>query len=182
MIRYLEAKLTLDYLRMPATNTSLQMLDRSATCSHSCAPLRAKQPVKYTAFYSSQLGGVVTDPGADGDPVRRSHGPSRPRHLRHRGHRQRQDLRSRCAPRSLPEIGGAIEAEAAGIARRDARHHHQDHRGQRAARRLDPLLAVVRPRQSRSDAGGRRRSRLLRDDLPGPRLSRTSGRPTACAS
>ena len=41
--------------------------------------LRAKQPVKYTAFYSSQLGGVVTDPALmvlpfDDHMVHRGHG------------------------------------------------------------------------------------------------------------
>jgi 4-amino-4-deoxychorismate lyase len=41
--------------------------------------LRAKQPVKYTAFYSSQLGGIVTDPALmvlpfDDHMVHRGHG------------------------------------------------------------------------------------------------------------
>ena len=41
--------------------------------------LRAKQPVKFTAFYSSQLGGVVTDPALmvlpfDDHMVHRGHG------------------------------------------------------------------------------------------------------------
>jgi 4-amino-4-deoxychorismate lyase len=45
----------------------------------SLAALRAKQPVKYAAFYSSQLGGVVTDPALmvipfDDHMVHRGHG------------------------------------------------------------------------------------------------------------
>src|SRR6187200_3792759 len=41
--------------------------------------LRARQPVKYSAFYSSQLGGVVTDPSLmvipfDDHMVHRGHG------------------------------------------------------------------------------------------------------------
>src|SRR5687767_15909804 len=41
--------------------------------------LRSKQPVKYSAFYSSQLGGVVTDPALmvlpfDDHMVHRGHG------------------------------------------------------------------------------------------------------------
>src|SRR3954447_16511489 len=45
---------------MPATN-ALQILNDQAVIAR-LRELRAKQPVKYTAFYSSQLGGVVTDP------------------------------------------------------------------------------------------------------------------------
>src|SRR6476619_7547774 len=45
----------------------------------SLAALRAKQPVKYAAFYSSQLGGIVTDPALmiipfDDHMVHRGHG------------------------------------------------------------------------------------------------------------
>lgn len=45
----------------------------------SLADLRAKQPVKYAAFYSSQLGGIVTDPALmvipfDDHMVHRGHG------------------------------------------------------------------------------------------------------------
>ena len=41
--------------------------------------LRARQPVKYAAFYSSQLGGIVTDPALmvipfDDHMVHRGHG------------------------------------------------------------------------------------------------------------
>ncbi len=46
---------------------------------HNCARCGTKQPVKYTAFYSSQLGGVVTDPALmvipfDDHMVHRGHG------------------------------------------------------------------------------------------------------------
>src|SRR6478672_7770712 len=45
----------------------------------SLTALRAKQPVKYAAFYSSQLGGIVTDPALmvipfDDHMVHRGHG------------------------------------------------------------------------------------------------------------
>jgi 4-amino-4-deoxychorismate lyase len=63
---------------MPATNTSLPLLtDRDVL--DRLRNLREKQPVKYTAFYSSQLGGVVTDPALmvipfDDHMVHRGHG------------------------------------------------------------------------------------------------------------
>src|SRR6185436_14082228 len=63
---------------MPATNTSLPILaDRDVL--EKLRALRQKQPVKYTAFYSSQLGGVVTDPALmvipfDDHMVHRGHG------------------------------------------------------------------------------------------------------------
>ena len=46
---------------MPATNVSPQLLNDQEVIERLKA-LRQKQPVKYTAFYSSQLGGIVTDP------------------------------------------------------------------------------------------------------------------------
>ena len=63
---------------MPATNTSLPILaDREVI--EKLRALREKQPVKYTAFYSSQLGGIVTDPALmvipfDDHMVHRGHG------------------------------------------------------------------------------------------------------------
>ena len=62
---------------MPAI-TSLKMLNEQDVVDQLRA-LRAKQPVKYTAFYSSQLGGVVTDPALmvipfDDHMVHRGHG------------------------------------------------------------------------------------------------------------
>ena len=63
---------------MPATPTSLRILTDADVVGQLRA-LRAKQPVKYTAFYSSQLGGVVTDPALmvipfDDHMVHRGHG------------------------------------------------------------------------------------------------------------
>lgn len=63
---------------MPVTNTPLRMLTDSDVLQQLRA-LREKQPVKYTAFYSSQLGGVVTDPALmvipfDDHMVHRGHG------------------------------------------------------------------------------------------------------------
>jgi 4-amino-4-deoxychorismate lyase len=63
---------------MTATNTSLRTLNEQDVFEQLRA-LRAKQPVKYTAFYSSQLGGVVTDPALmvipfDDHMVHRGHG------------------------------------------------------------------------------------------------------------
>jgi len=63
---------------MPATHTALPILaDRDVL--DKLRALREKQPVKYTAFYSSQLGGVVTDPALmvipfDDHMVHRGHG------------------------------------------------------------------------------------------------------------
>ncbi len=63
---------------MPASQSSLKVLSDADVVSQLRA-LRAKQPVKYTAFYSSQLGGVVTDPALmvipfDDHMVHRGHG------------------------------------------------------------------------------------------------------------
>jgi 4-amino-4-deoxychorismate lyase len=63
---------------MAVTNTPLRTLNEHEVIEQLRA-LRAKQPVKYTAFYSSQLGGVVTDPALmvipfDDHMVHRGHG------------------------------------------------------------------------------------------------------------
>src|SRR5918993_2680966 len=63
---------------MPATNTSLRLLNEHDVVER-LRSLRAKQPVKYTAFYSSQLGGVVADRALmvlpfDDHMVHRGHG------------------------------------------------------------------------------------------------------------
>ena len=63
---------------MPVSNLNLQVL----TADHALASLRAlraRQPVKYSAFYSSQLEGIVTDPALmvipfDDHMVHRGHG------------------------------------------------------------------------------------------------------------
>jgi len=60
------------------SNTSLQILNADEVVSR-LAALRARQPVKYSAFYSSQLGGIVTDPALmvipfDDHIVHRGHG------------------------------------------------------------------------------------------------------------
>ncbi len=62
---------------MPAS-TGLRMLSATDVIDQ-LQKLRAKQPVKYTAFYSSQLGGIVTDPALmvlpfDDHMVHRGHG------------------------------------------------------------------------------------------------------------
>src|SRR6185503_784456 len=63
---------------MPASNTGLQILSDSEVLDRLRA-LRSKQPVKYTAFYSSQLSGIVTEPALmvipfDDHMVHRGHG------------------------------------------------------------------------------------------------------------
>jgi 4-amino-4-deoxychorismate lyase len=63
---------------MAVTHTPLRILSGTEVVDQLRA-LRAKQPVKYTAFYSSQLGGVVTDPALmvipfDDHMVHRGHG------------------------------------------------------------------------------------------------------------
>lgn len=63
---------------MAPTTSSLRLLDAEATLA-ALRDLRAKQPVKYSAFYSSQLGGIVTDPALmvipfDDHMVHRGHG------------------------------------------------------------------------------------------------------------
>lgn len=63
---------------MSATATELRLLNADAVLTGLRA-LRERQPVTYTAFYSSQLGGVVTDPALmvlpfDDHMVHRGHG------------------------------------------------------------------------------------------------------------
>src|SRR6187549_1529575 len=63
---------------MPVSNVNLQRLTAENVIA-SLEALRKRQPVKYTAFFSSQLGGVVTDPALmvipfDDHMVHRGHG------------------------------------------------------------------------------------------------------------
>ena len=63
---------------MAVTNTPLRVLSEQELLAQLRA-LRAKQPVKYTAFYSSHVGGIVTDPALmvipfDDHMVHRGHG------------------------------------------------------------------------------------------------------------
>ena len=63
---------------MAVSNTTLPVLSASEVVA-SLAALRARQPVGYSAFYSSQLGGIVTDPALmvipfDDHMVHRGHG------------------------------------------------------------------------------------------------------------
>ena len=155
---------------MTATKTTLRVLSAEDVIA-GMKSLRSRQPVNYSAFYSSQLGGVVTDPALMVIPF--------DDHMVHRGHGifdtaglvdgSIYDLEAHL-DRFL-RSAGAIEADAAGLARRDARHHHPDRGRQRRARRRHPLLAVVRPGQPRAEPGGRRRARLLRHGLRRPLLS-----------
>src|SRR4030095_6600281 len=64
--------------RMPVSKTDLPLL-ADVDVLASLRALREKQPVKFAAFYSSQLGGVVTDPALmvipfDDHIVHRGHG------------------------------------------------------------------------------------------------------------
>jgi 4-amino-4-deoxychorismate lyase len=63
---------------MPTTASPVRRLDAD-TALAALRDLRARQPVKYAAFYSSQLGGIVTDPSLmvlpfDDHMVHRGHG------------------------------------------------------------------------------------------------------------
>src|SRR5437773_5344932 len=63
---------------MTVTNTTLQTLAADEVIAK-LAALRSRQPVKYWAFYSSQLGGIVMDPALmvipfDDHMVHRGHG------------------------------------------------------------------------------------------------------------
>src|SRR5688572_20735832 len=63
---------------MPVSNITLQVLTAEDVLANLGA-LRGRQPVTYSAFYSSQLGGVVTDPALmvipfDDHMVHRGHG------------------------------------------------------------------------------------------------------------
>ena len=121
---------------MPVSNVHLPMLTADDVLA-SLRTLRARQPVKFSAFYSSQLGGVVTDPALMVIPF--------DDHMVHRGHGifdtaglvngRIYDLEAH-----LDRFLGSAERsrlELAGLARRHARHHRQDNGGQRRARRRD---------------------------------------------
>src|SRR5262245_15122542 len=63
---------------MPASNVGFQVLNADQVLG-ALRGLRTKQPVKCSAFYSSQLGGIVTDPALmvlpfDDHMVHRGHG------------------------------------------------------------------------------------------------------------
>jgi 4-amino-4-deoxychorismate lyase len=63
---------------MPVSNAALEILNAEEVLTRLRA-LRARQPVTYSAFYSSQVGGVVTDPALmvipfDDHMVHRGHG------------------------------------------------------------------------------------------------------------
>ncbi len=63
---------------MPVSNVNLQLLNAEEVLT-ALRTLRSRQPVKYSAFYSSQLGGIVTDPALmvipfDDHMVHRGHG------------------------------------------------------------------------------------------------------------
>ena len=63
---------------MAMSTPTLRLLDADAALA-ALRALRTKQPVKYAAFYSSQLGGIVTDPALmvipfDDHMVHRGHG------------------------------------------------------------------------------------------------------------
>ena len=94
-----------------SVSTSLQILTEAEALSRLKA-LRARQPVNFSAFYSSQLGGVVTDPALMVIPF--------DDHMVHRGHGifdtaalVGQALRPRGASRSVPRLGHALEASPA---------------------------------------------------------------------
>jgi 4-amino-4-deoxychorismate lyase len=64
---------------MPASNTATPPILAAADVVAQLGALRTQQPVKYWAFYSSQLGGIVTDPALmvipfDDHMVHRGHG------------------------------------------------------------------------------------------------------------
>src|SRR5574341_2081226 len=63
---------------MPISTTTLQLLTADDVLGR-LQSLRTRQPVKYWAFYSSQIGGIVTDPALmvvpfDDHMVHRGHG------------------------------------------------------------------------------------------------------------
>src|SRR5215468_12238155 len=63
---------------MAVSQMNLRMLSADDVLA-SLHDIRARQPVKYSAFYSSQLGGIVTDPALmvipfDDHIVHRGHG------------------------------------------------------------------------------------------------------------
>src|SRR6187551_3744364 len=63
---------------MTATSTALRILSADEVLT-ALGELRTRQPVQYWAFYSSQLGGIVTDPSLmlipfDDHMVHRGHG------------------------------------------------------------------------------------------------------------
>ena len=146
---------------MPVSSGSFQVLTADDVLAHFRA-LRSRQPVNYWAFYSSQLGGIVTDPALMVLPF--------DDHMVHRGHgifdtaglvdgkiydleahldrfllsADRSKLR---LPGSRDDIRDIIVKTAAASSRRDG---------------SNLVLALVRTGQPGPHAGGGRRAGLLR--------------------
>ena len=161
---------------MPVT-TTLHVL-RSDEVLDQLRALRSRQPVRYWAFYSSQLGGIVTDPALMVIPF--------DDHMVHRGHgvfdtAAMVDGRStiRGASRPVHPLSDHLAAHAPLPAGGDAGDHRAHRGGERQARRLHPLLDLGGARKPRPAARGWRSSRLLRHDLRRPRLPRHLALPGA---
>ena len=112
-------------------------------------------------------------PGADGDPVRRSHGASRPRHLRHR--RTRQRARSTISKRT--SIASCARPSARKLQLPGSRDEMRDIiiRTAAASGRRDGSIRYwlsSGPGSLELSPGRRRRARLLRDGLRRPLVSR----------
>ena len=116
--------------------------------------LRARQPVKYWAFYSSQLGGIVTDPALMVVPF--------DDHMVHRGHGvfdtaaivdgKIYDLEAHLDRFIRSAKTSKLRLPCSREEMRD--DHRADRGGQRQARGLDPLLDL---RRARAASGSRRR-------------------------
>ena len=115
-----------------ATTTTLRTLTAEAVIDELRA-LRRRQPVKYSAFYSSQLGGVVTDPALMVLPF--------DDHMVHRGHAifdtaaivdgRIYDLEAHLD--RFIRSAAHSKLTAAGVTRADARHHRPYDGGERHA-------------------------------------------------
>ena len=155
---------------MPVTTTP-RILKAEEALEH-LRQLRARQPVQYWAFYSSQLGGIVTDPALmvmpfDDHMVHRGHGVfdtaaswtgSMYDVEAHLDRFRRSAGRSRLAlPCSREEMREIILRTAAASGKRDGAIRYWLSSG--------PGSLGLQP-------GRRRRARLLRDDLRRALLSR----------
>ena len=144
---------------MAVSSGSIQVLTANDAVARLGA-LRSRQPVNYWAFYSSQLGGIVTDPALmvipfDDHMVHRGH-----RHLRSRGLVDGKIYDLECA---LDRFLRSAERSKLGFSARAKRcaNHRENYsrRGRPTAR-----FALV-CRQGRAASSSRRRrapSRLLR--------------------
>ena len=154
---------------MTATHTTIPLLKADDVVAR-LKDLRSRQPVKFDAFYSSQLGGIVTDPAAMVIPF--------DDHMVHRGHGIFDTaglINGKIYDLDAHLDRFLLSAERSKLRILPSREEMRDiiiktTAAERAARRIDPVLVVIGTWQPRAHSGGWLRAGVLRDGVRRPRL------------